>query len=125
MGFMRPHAVRFMALIFAGLLVAPAIAECAGWALSEAGRHVCCANRGEMASETSMTDCCGISQQSNDAVPPDTQEGRVSFKLLGSPFAQFADLLLSWRSPFFNESSFAPRLTSFVPLYLRQGSLLI
>ena len=48
---------RLIAVLVIGVLVAPALTECAGWAASAAGRHVCCANRDGMASDTSVTAC--------------------------------------------------------------------
>ena len=103
-----------------GVLVAPAIAECAGWA---AGRHPCCANRGGMASETALTPCCGMSEQSNDAAPPETQAAGPSLKLLAPHFAAFVDPG-AVRMPIPVES-FAARRAAVVPLYLQQASLLI
>jgi hypothetical protein len=109
---------RLVAVLVIGVLAVPAIAECAGWA---AGRHPCCANRGGMAPETALTPCCGMSEQSNDAAPPETQTAGPSLKLLTPHFAALADPG-AVRMPV--ESS-AARRAAVVPLYLQQASLLI
>ena len=115
-------AVRIAAALVVGVLVAPAITECAGWA-SAAGRHICCGNRGGMAPETRMTDCCAMSEQSNDAAPPDTQAARPTLTLLNPHIVPVVDPS-AVRTPIPVES-FAARTASVVPIYLQQASLLI
>src|SRR5688572_20296650 len=88
-GYQRMH--RLIALLVVGVFVVPAVTECAMWAASAAGAHACCAKRGSLAPETTMTACCGMSQQANDAAPPEQQAGRPSLKLLASPFASLID----------------------------------
>ena len=116
------HMHRFAALLVIGVLVAPAITECVGL-VSAGGRHACCANLGGMASETTLTPCCGRSEQSNDAAPPETQAAGPSLKLLAPHFVEFADPG-AMRAPIPVES-FAVRRAAVVPLYLQQSSLLI
>ena len=111
---------RLAAFLVIGVLVVPAITECVGWA---AGRHACCANRGGMAPETALTPCCGMSEQSNDAAPPETQAAGPSLKLLAPHVAAFVDPG-AMRAPIPVES-FAARRAAVVPLYLQQASLLI
>jgi hypothetical protein len=113
---------RLVAVLVIGVLVAPALTECAGWAASAAGRHVCCANRDGMAPETSVTACCGMSEQSSDAAPTETQGARPSLKLLAPHFAALVDPG-AVRAPI-PVDSFAARRAA-VPLYLQQVSLLI
>ena len=117
---MRLSINRLAAVLVIGVLVAPAITECAGWA---AGRHPCCANRGGMAPETALTPCCGMSEQANDATPPETQAAGPSLKLLTTHFAVLVDPG-AVRMPIPVES-FAARRAAVVPLYLQQSSLLI
>jgi hypothetical protein len=105
------------------VLVAPALTECAGWAASDAGRHICCGDRGGMAPETRMIDCCAMSEQSNDATPPDPQIARPVLKLVDAHFVPLADTLAA-RTPISIEDVSARR-AAVVPLYLRQASLLI
>lgn len=116
--------VRLAALLVVGVLVAPAMTECAGWASSAAGRHACCANRGDMAPETSMTDCCSMSNQSTEGAPTDAQPIRPSLKLLGPQFTHLSDIFSPPRSTLFVDWAIAQRAAC-VPLYLRQASLLI
>jgi hypothetical protein len=118
----RTIASRAVALLVVAVLVGPAITECVGWA-SAYGRHACCANLGGLASETTLTPCCGRSEQSNDAAPPETQAAGPSLKLLAPHFAEFADPG-AMRAPIPVES-FAARRAAVVPLYLQQASLLI
>lgn len=115
--------IRVVALVVVGFLVAPAITECAGWAASATGRHICCGNRGGMASETRMTDCCAMSEQSSDTAPPETQASRPSLKLLTPHFVPVVDIG-ALRAPIPDES-FTARRAPVVPLYLQQASLLI
>jgi hypothetical protein len=114
---------RVLAALVVTVLVAPALTECAGWAVSAAGRHVCCGNRGGMAPETRMTDCCAMSEQSNEATPPDAQSARPFLKLVDLHFLPLADTLAA-RPPISLEHA-AARRAAVVPLYLRQASLLI
>jgi hypothetical protein len=114
---------RLLAVLVVTALVVPALTECAGWASSDAGRHICCGNRGGMASDTRMTDCCAMSQQSNDATPPDAQIARPVLKLVDPQFAPFTDTFAA-RAPIPVEDVTA-RSAAVVPLYLRQASLLI
>ena len=111
---------RLVAVLVIGVLAVPAIIECAGWA---AGRHPCCVNRGGMAPETALTPCCGMSEQSNDAAPPETQAAGRALKLLTPHFAALVDPG-AVRVPIPVES-FAARRAAVVPLYLQQASLLI
>jgi hypothetical protein len=119
----RTAALRTAALLLVGVLVVPAITDCAGWAVSAFGRHACCANRGDMAPETTMRACCGMSEQSNDTAPPETQAAGPSLKLLAPHFAVLVDRG-AMRVPIPVESS-AARRAAVVPLYLQQASLLI
>jgi len=105
------------------VLVAPALTECVAWAASDAGRHICCGNRGGMAPETRMTDCCAMSEQSNDATPPDAQIARPLLKLTNLHFVSLGDAPVS-RVPVTVENV-AARRAAVVPLYLQQASLLI
>jgi hypothetical protein len=114
-------ALRTLALFIVGVLMAPAISECAGWSASAAGRHVCCADRGGLAPETSVADCCAMSDSSSNAAPPETQATRTPIKLLGLHVALVSDSSAA-RTPIPTETS---RRASGVPLYLRQASLLI
>ena len=114
---------RLLAALVVTVLVAPALTECAGWAVSAAGRHICCGARGGMAPETRMTDCCAMSEQSNDATPPDAQIARPVLKLADLHVVLLADPLAA-RTPFAIEDV-ALRRAAVVPLYLRQASLLI
>ena len=116
---MRLLINRLAAFLGIGVLVVPAITECVGWA---AGRHPCCANRGSMAAETALTPCCGMSEQANDAAPPETQAAGPSLKLLVPHFAALVDPGgVRMSIPI---ESFARR-AALVPLYLQQASLLI
>jgi hypothetical protein len=117
----RIAAHRAVALLIVGVLVAPAITECAGWSASAAGRHVCCADRGGLAPETSVTDCCAMSEPSSNATAPETQAARTPLKSLGLHFTLVSDSGTS-HTPIPAETS---RRASGVPLYLRQASLLI
>jgi hypothetical protein len=116
----RTAPLRTVALLIVGVLVAPAFTECVGWA---AGRHACCANRGGMDPETALTPCCGMSEQSNDAAPPEARAAGSSLKLLVPHFAVLVDPG-ALRLPIPVES-FAARRAAVVPLYLQQASLLI
>ena len=116
----RTAALRTAALVLVGILVVPAITECVGWA---AGRHPCCTNRAGMATETALTPCCGMSEQSNDTAPPETQAAGPSLKLLAPHLATLVDPG-AVRVPIPVES-FAARRAVVVPLYLQQASLLI
>ena len=113
---------KFVAVLVVAVLVAPALTECAGWATSAAGRHICCGTRGGMAPETRITDCCAMSEQSNDATPPDAQIARPVLKLVNLPFVPFDTL--APRTPI-SVGDGAARRAGVVPLYLRQASLLI
>ena len=115
---------RLVALFVVGVLVTPAIAECAGWAASAVGRHACCAKRAGMASETTMKACCGMSQQSTEAAPGETQITRTSLKLLGAHFISIPASSVSSRTLILGDLP-APRRPAAVPLYLQQASLLI
>jgi hypothetical protein len=112
--------IRFVAIVLAGFLIAPAIVECA--LLSANGSHACCANRGALAPETTMTACCGMSQQANDAVPPNPQPAGPSLKLLSTAVTSYVGMDVRMRIP---SDAFAARPAAVVPLYLRQASLLI
>lgn len=107
------------------LLVAPAagpaFAACAGWSASAADRHACCAGRGDLASEASITNCCAASEQSNGGAPPERQ---AALSLLGADVSPVADWFLPSRTPVLTISS-ASRHATLVPLYLQQASLLI
>ena len=111
---------RLVAVLVIGVLVAPALSECVGWA---AGRHACCANRGGMAPETALTPCCGMSEQSNDTAPPEARTAGPSLKLLVPHFAALVDPGVV-RVPI-PIDSFTVRRAAVVPLYLQQASLLI
>jgi hypothetical protein len=115
---------RLVALFVVGVIMAPAIGECAGWSASAAGRHACCAKRGSMAPETSMTACCGMSEESSETAPAQTQLTRTPLKLLGAHFAPVAVSPLASHTLIPGESSSLPR-SAIVPLYLQQASLLI
>lgn len=117
-GYQRMH--RLAAFLVIGVLVVPAITDCVGWAT---GRHACCANRGGLAPQTALTPCCGMSEQSNDAAPPEAQAAGPSLKLLAPDFAVLVDPG-AMRVPILVESS-AARRAPIVPLYLQQASLLI
>ena len=114
---------RVLAALIVAVLVAPALTECAGWGEFEAGRHICCGNRGGMASESRMTDCCAMSQPSTDATPPDAQMARPMLKLVDLQFVPLGDGLAA-RTPVSVEDG-AARRAAVVPLYLRPASLLI
>jgi hypothetical protein len=123
--FVRAHVARLVAIVLVGALAAPAITECAGWSALAADRHACCAGRGDLASEASVTNCCANSEQSNDVAPPESQAARPLFKhLLGADVSPVADLFLPSRTPLLTVSS-AARGAALVPLYLQQTSLLI
>jgi hypothetical protein len=119
----RTTALRTAALLVVGILVVPAITECAGWTAA-ASRHACCANRDGTARETSLKACCGMSEQSDEAAPPETQPTRTSLKLLSPHVAPIAVSPLASRVLLPGES-FSPRRAAVVPLYLQQASLLI
>jgi len=119
----RTIALRTIAVCIVGLLVAPAIIESAGWS-SSGGRHACCRDRGPLAPETRMTNCCAMSEQSNEGAPPETQSVRTPLKLLAPHFVAVALSTFSSRTFLPGESS-SWRRTAFVPLYLQQASLLI
>jgi hypothetical protein len=123
-GRLRTLALRTAALFVVGALVAPAIAECAGWSSSAVGRHACCRDRGAMATETSMRACCGMSEQSSETAPPETQAARTPLKLFGPHVVPMAVSAFASRTLLPGESS-SLRRASVVPLYLQQASLLI
>jgi hypothetical protein len=113
-------SLRLFALVVVAVIVAPAITECTAWAIL--ARHACCANRDGLPSETSMTSCCGMSQQSTDSTLPDAQSIRAALKPVAQPVTSPVDL------PGFHtvrrlDSVVARPAT--VPLYLQQASLLI
>ena len=114
---------RMLAALVVAVLAAPALTECAGWASSAVGRHICCGDRGGMAPETRMTDCCAMSEQSNDATPPDAPITRPILKLVDLHFAPLADTLVARTRIVVGD--LAGRPAAVVPLYLRQASLLI
>ena len=114
---------RLLAVLVVAVLVAPALTECAGWAASTAGRHICCGNSGGMAPETRMTDCCAMSEQSNEAIPPDARIARPILKLVDFHFVPFGDFLAA--PTLLSVDNRAARRAAVVPLYLRQASLLI
>jgi hypothetical protein len=118
----RTFALRTVAVCVIGILVVPAIAECAGWTAA-ATRHSCCANRGGTVPETSLKACCGMSEQSDEATPTETRITRTPLKLLSPHVAPFA-VSFSSRALLPGESS-SVRRASVVPLYLQQASLLI
>lgn len=114
---------RLLAALVVTVLVAPALTECAGWAASAVGRHICCANLGEMAPETRMTDCCAMSEQSSSATPPDAPIARPVLKLVDLHSVPLADTLVARTR--ISADDLAARQAAVVPLYLRQASLLI
>jgi hypothetical protein len=116
-------ALRSVALLLVAVLVVPAIGECAGWIAAAAGRHACCGARGGVAPETSMTDCCTMSDPSSEAGPPELQAARPSLKLLGPLFTPVLTPAVV-RVPIPWQSNATPR-TPVVPRYLQQASLLI
>ena len=116
---------RVLAVLVVTVLIAPALTECAGWAVSAAGRHICCGNRGGTAPETRMTDCCAMSEQSNDATPPDAQIARSTLKLVNLQFVPLVDTLAARTPISIPVDDVAARRAAVVPLYLRQASLLI
>ena len=120
----RTAALRSVALFIVVALVAPAIVECAGWSSSAVGRHACCRDRGPLAPETRMTNCCAMSEQSNEGAPPETQPVRTPLKLLGPHVVPVALSGVSSRTLLPGESSWLRR-AAIVPLYLQQASLLI
>jgi hypothetical protein len=77
-----------------------------------------------MAPETSMKACCGMSEQSNEAAPPETQNTRAPLKLLGAHFAPVALSPFASRTVVPGDTS-SSRRAAVVPLYLQQASLLI
>ena len=117
----RALASRLVALFVVGVIMAPAIGECAGWAASAAGRHACCAKRGTMVPETSLTACCGMSEESSETAPAQTQITRTSLKF----DSHFVAIAVLTPSPSALPDSPALRRGSPVPLYLQQASLLI
>jgi hypothetical protein len=121
---LRTIALRTAALVVVGVLVAPAIAECAGWSSSAVGRHACCRDRGAMATETSMRACCGMSEQSSETAPPETQAARTPLQLLAPHFVPVALSSFSSHALVPGVSS-SLRRAAIVPLYLQQASLLI
>ena len=121
---MTKIALRTVALCLVGVILAPAIGECAGWSASEAGRHICCMNRSGTVPETSLRNCCGMTEQSSEAAPPEIQITRTPLKLLGAHFVPVAVSPLSSRTLLPGELSSARR-PAIVPLYLQQASLLI
>jgi len=121
---LRTAAPRTVALFIVVVLLAPAITECAGWSLSAAGRHACCRDRGAMATETSMRACCGMSEESSETAPPETQAARTPLQLLVPHFVPVALSSFSSHALLPGVSS-SLRRASVVPLYLQQASLLI
>jgi len=121
---LRAIALRTAALVVVGVLVAPAITECAGWSLSAAGRHACCRDRGAMATETSMRACCGMSEQSSETATPEIQAARTPLKLLGPDVVPMGVSVFTSRALLPGEWS-SLRRAAVVPLYLQQASLLI
>ena len=113
-----------IAVCLVGLLVAPEIIESAGWWSLAAGRHACCRDRGPLAPETRMTNCCGMSEQSNEGAPPETQPARTPLKLLAQHCVPVALSSFSSHTLLPGESS-SLRRAAIVPLYLQQASLLI
>jgi hypothetical protein len=65
-----------------------------------------------------------MSEQSDDAAPPETRLTRTSVKLLSPHFAPFAVSACSSHTGLPGESS-SLRRAAVVPLYLQQASLLI
>jgi hypothetical protein len=120
---LRTVALRTAALVVVGVMVAPAIAECAGWT-SAVGRHACCRDRGPLAPETRMTNCCAMSEQSTDGAPPETSPARTPLKLLSPHLAPVALSSFSSHAVLPGESC-SLRRASVVPLYLQQAPLLI
>jgi hypothetical protein len=119
----RTLAFRTIAVCIVGLLMAPAIIESAGWS-SAAGRHACCRDRGPLAPETRMTNCCAMSEQSNEGAPPETQPVRTTLKLLAPQVVPVALSTFASQALLPGESS-SLRRAAIVPLYLQQASLLI
>jgi hypothetical protein len=76
-----------------------------------------------MASDTRMTDCCAMSEQSTEGAPPDTQASRPTLKLL-DPHVVPGVHAGGTRTPIPVES-LAARMAAVVPIYLQQASLLI
>ena len=76
-----------------------------------------------MTPETSLKACCGVSEQSNEATPTETQTTRTPLKLLSPHFAPTVSPYLS--RTFLPGEPSSPRRAAFVPLYLQQASLLI
>lgn len=113
-----------LVLLLVAAAAGPAFAACAGWSASAADRHACCAGRGDLASEASITNCCAASEQSNDVAPPESQAALSLLKLLGTDVSPVPDLFLPSHTPVLTVSSAAHRAT-LVPLYLQQASLLI
>lgn len=120
----RAHVARLFAVVLVGALAGPAATECAGWSASAADRHACCAGRGELASEASITDCCAMSEQSSEVAPPESQVARPRLELLGAAFSPVADWVLPSRTLVLTVSLASRRATP-VPLYLQRISLLI
>jgi hypothetical protein len=112
---------RIIALSVVAVMVGPAITECAGWSMSAAGRHVCCADRGLPAPETNIAACCGMSDTAGSPTPSETQAARPPVKSPGLPVVLLTDSSAA-RTPVPTESL---RRAAVVPLYLRQASLLI
>jgi hypothetical protein len=113
--------IRFVALVVAGLFIAPAITECALRAASS-DSHACCAKRGTLAPEPTVTACCRIAAQSSDAAPAQAQAAAPSLRLVTAAFASFVNP--GMRAPI-PADAFSARPAAVVPLYLLQASLLI
>jgi len=107
-----------------GALAGPAIAECAGWSVSAADRHACCAGRGEPACAANTTNCCAMSEQSNDVTPTESIAARTPLRLLPADISPVAEWFLPRCTPVLTVSSVSRR-AALVPLYLQQVSLLI
>ena len=74
--------VRGMRLVATALVVSlagPALAACDVWAALPSDRHACCAAAAETNSPAGMADCCGMSEQSDEATPA---KGPASLTLL-------------------------------------------
>ena len=118
---------KVVALLLAGLFVVSAAstawAHCGGWSPSVADRHACC-RTGAMASESRVTACCAMSEQSDDQGPLEGRFAAVPLQMVRHISASFATVTLP-------AAVVAPRAAVFllrpssVPLYLRQVSLLI
>jgi hypothetical protein len=120
-------ARKLLAIVLAGLFVASAastaLAHCGGWLPLAADRHACCRG-GQMASTTRATACCAMSEQADDTAPTEARVGTppptVARHVAPAALAAVAtDAFLAARS------ADHPAASGFVPLYLRQLSLLI